>query len=341
MRIEDRLAAWQEAGLIDEAAARRIAAYEARRSPAAENGDRITLGEVLAYVGSVVLLIGIGFLYGTEYATLGSGGRLALIGLVVLGSLAAGAVVQRAGATQAAGRARAAGWAVGALGVAAWFGQAFVDWHVLTRPSPYAGAPPDTSGAIMLATAVGLVVSAALLWRSGAWLVAFASAALGYSVGGAFASYAQIGSSPWAGELTWLVPGSALVVLSETLTRHEERRQAREVLRFAAVVPPALAALVFSGADSTLELFAGFLSVAALGAAILRGSAGYALAGGVGLFALVNEVGFRHFARSVGFPVVLIASGITLLAVAAGLFRLLPLLTRRRYPNATRGSGPS
>ena len=329
MRIEDQLTAWQEAGLIDEATAHRIAAHEAGRSRAAENEDRIALGEIVAYVGSVVLLVGIGFLYGTEYVPLGSVGRLGLLGLVVVGCLTAGEVVQRAGATRAARRARAAGWAVGALGVAAWFGQAFVDWHVLTRPGPYASAPFDTSGAIMLATAIGLVASVALLSLSGAWLVALASAALAYSFGTAFASFAQVGGNAWAGELTWLVPGVALAALPETLLRDEEQRQAREVLRFVAVVPPVAAALVVSGADGTLELFAGLLSVAALGLAILRGSAGYALAGGVGLFVVVNEVGFRHFEQSLGFPVVLIASGITLLAVAAGLFRLLPRLTGR------------
>lgn len=54
-----------------------------------------------------MLPVGIEFLYGTEYAFLGSGIRLALIGLVVLGSLTAGEVVERAGATRAAGRAAA------------------------------------------------------------------------------------------------------------------------------------------------------------------------------------------------------------------------------------------
>jgi hypothetical protein len=332
MTLEDRLAAWRAAGLIDEGTAARIAAFEAGQARAAAGGTRIAIGEVIAYVGSVVLLVGLGFLYGTEYAALGSAGRLTLIGLVVVGSLAAGDLVRRAGATDPARRARAAGWAVAALGVAAWFAQAFVDGHVLTRPSAYVGGSPDTTGALMAAAAIGFVVAAALLWRAGAGLLAFAAAFLAYTTVTAFDFYLRTVPNPWAGELTWLTSGAALVLISETIARGSERRWAREVLRFAAMLPPIVAALVFSSLDTTLELFAGLLSVACLGAAILRGSAGYALAGGIGLFVVVNEVGFRHFANAVGFPVVLIASGVTLLAVAAGLFRFLPLLTGRRPP---------
>jgi len=330
MMIEDRLAAWQAAGVIDEATAGRIAAFEAAQRATGRGGGRISLGEIVAYAGSVVLLVGVGFLYGTEYAALGSGGRLALIGLVVLGCLAAGALVRRAGATGAAARARAAGWAVAALGVAAWAAQAFVDAHVLARPSSYAGGPPDTSGALTLAAAIGFLVATALLWRAGAGLIAFAAAVLGYATAGAYLVYASPVASPWVSELIWLVPAAALVLLSETLARGEDRRWAREVLRFSAALPPVVAALVLSSQDGGLELVAGLLAVAAFGAAVVRGAAGYALAGGIGLFAVVDEVGFRHFAQSVGFPVVLIASGVTLLAVAAGLFRFLPLLAGRR-----------
>jgi hypothetical protein len=119
-------------------------------------------------------------------------------------------------------------------------------------------------------------------------------------------------------------------VVSEVLTLGSERRWAREVLRFALVIVPTFTALGYSSAldAGSLEYFAGFVALAAFGMALLRGSAGYAIAGGIGLFVVVNEVGFRHFAQSVGFPVVLIVSGITLFGVAGGLFGLLPRLRR-------------
>ena len=330
MALKDRLAAWQAAGLIDEGTARRIEAFDARQAPVAAAGGGIGAGEVVAYAGSVVLLVGIGFLYGTQYAALGIGGRLALIGLVALAGLAAGELVRLAGSTGAAGRARGAGWAVAALAVAAWFAQAFVDAHVLTRTYPYAGAPPDPSGPVMLATAIGFLVATLLLWRAGAGLLALATVLLGYLTVDAFHAYLRTPLSPWVGETTYLVLAALLVLVSEVLARGPERRWAREVLHFGAVLPPAVAALAFSSSDSTLELLAGVLGALALGAAVLRGSAGYAIGGGIALFVVVNEVGFRHFAQSVGFPVVLIASGVTLLALAAGLFRLRPVLARQR-----------
>lgn len=329
MTLAERLAAWQAAGLIDAATAGRIAAFEAERASGPDDtGSRINVGEVVAYAGSVVLLVGIAFLYGTEYQGLGSVGRLALIAVVVLGSLAAGELVRRAGATDAARRARAAGWAVAALGVAAWFTQAFVDWHVLTRAATsYSGSGVDPNGPFLLGCVIGLAVSAVLLWRSGAWIVALSSGIMACSAAGAFVTYRQM-QSPWDVELAWLAPAAVLVLLSETLVRGDDRRGARELLRFGVVVPPVVAALVLSQMDGSLEWFAGALSVAAFGAAILRGGAGYAVGGGLALFFVVDEVGFRHFASSLGFPVVLIASGVTLLVVAAGLFRFLPLLRR-------------
>src|SRR5260370_30739621 len=107
-RLRNRLAAWQTAGVIDAATAARIEAFEAGR-PATDRPAAISVSEVIAYIGTVVLLVGVGFLYGTQYAALGSGGRLVIIGLVVAAGLAAGELVQRVGATRAARRARPPG----------------------------------------------------------------------------------------------------------------------------------------------------------------------------------------------------------------------------------------
>jgi hypothetical protein len=182
----------------------------------------------------------------------------------------------------------------------------------------------------MLATAIGFLVATLLLWRAGAGLVALATVLLGYLTVEAFDAYLPSPLNPWAGETTYLALAAVLVLVSEVLARGTERRWAREVLHFGAALLPAVAALAFSSTDSTLELLAGVIGALALGAAVLRGSAGYAIGGGIALFVVVNEVGFRHFAQSVGFPVVLIASGVTLLALAAGLFRLRPVLARQR-----------
>src|SRR6266851_789205 len=212
--------------------------------------------------------------------------------------------------------------------------EAFVDANVLTQASRYGyQAEPDTSGSIMLGAAFGFVIAAVLLWRAGAALLAVVTAALAYIAAGWFDSYANYTQTlPSVGVLvTWLVPAVILAVLSETITSGHERRWAREVLRFAVVVPPTIVALFLSvNADgAAFECFAAVFALAAFGLALARSSAGYAISGGVALFIVVNEVGFRHFAQSLGFPVVLIVSGITLFAVAGGLVRLLPRLRRR------------
>ncbi|HXB04198.1 MAG TPA: DUF2157 domain-containing protein [Candidatus Angelobacter sp.] len=329
--LSDRLAAWEAAGLIDAATAARIGAFEAHRS-STERPPGISISEVIAYIGAVVLLVGVGFLYGTQYQTLGSVGRLGLIGLVVLAGEAAGLLVRQVGNGGAARRARAAGWTVVAIAAAFWFSEVFVDASILTQAPAYdyPGASPDTSGSNMLGAAIGFVISAFLLWRAGSALISVAAIALAYTTAGQFIVYTHTMSTANL-EVSVAVPAVILVILSETITRGHERRWAREILRFAVVLPPTISALAlsFNADGSYLEYLAFVLALVAFGLARARGSAGYAIAGGVSLFIVVNEVGFRHFAQSLGFPVVLIASGITLFAVAGGLVRLLPRLRRR------------
>jgi hypothetical protein len=329
--LRNRLAAWQAAGIIDAATATRIDDFEKSR-PITEREPGISVSEVISYIGTVVLLVGVGFLYGTEYQALGSPGRLVVIGLVVAAGLAAGELVSRVGNAGAARRARAAGWTVAAIAAAIWFSQALIDANFLTQtPSNnYPGAPPDTTGAIMLGAAIGFVIAAFLLWRAGSGLIAVPAAWLVYTAAGEFIAYMRNLSSA-SSEVSVAVAGVILAILSETITLGHERRWAREILRFAVVLPPTISALALSfnpdGAD--LEYLAIVFALVAFGLALARASAGYAIAGGIALFIVVNEVGFRHFAQSLGFPVVLIVSGITLFAVAGGLVRLLPRLRRR------------
>lgn len=332
MEVKDRLAAWQAAGIIDAATAARIDAFESARPPAEQVPGRITVSEVIAYIGAVVLLVGMGFLYGTQYASLGTTGRLILIALIALAGFAAGELVKRTGAEAAARRARAAGWSIGALATTAWFAQAFTDSNILTRTPQYEypGAAADASGAVLLALAIGSVLTGLLLWRAPAGLIAFVFGGLSYATGAAVLAYLRVDRPGWGGELAFLLPGAILAVVAEMLTRGPHRRWGREVLRFGAVLVPVIFALIFSTQpdDRILEAFAGALAVAGFGLALVRGSAGYAIAAGVGLFIVINEVGFRHFRDTLGFPVVLIVSGIALFVIAGALVGVLRRLGR-------------
>jgi hypothetical protein len=327
--LKDHLTAWRAAGIVDAATAARIETFEMSHAVVAPPGDGINPSEVVAYIGSVILLVGLGFLYGTEYRQLGSAGRLVMIGLVIVAGLASGDLVGRLGASAAARRARSAGWAVASLAVAAWFAQAFLDANVLTHRGLLDGYR-DPGGPIMLAAGIGTLVAASLLWRAGAGLIAFVMAVLAYVASAALRGYFTPALGAWPSEAIWLASAVALGLASEVLTVGPERLWAREVVRFAAVLPPIVAALVFSSSDTTLEFLAGFLVAVAFGCAVIRSSAGYAISAGVALFLLVSEVGARHFAQSLGFPIVLVASGITLILVAAGMFQILPRLAGQR-----------
>src|SRR5205823_12339930 len=132
--FKEHLTAWQEAGIVDADTAARIESFEAARPQPAAPSGRITVSEVIAYIGTVVLLVGVSFLYGTEYANLGTAGRLVLIGIVAVAGFVAAELLRRMGVTGPVRRARAAGWSVGAVAVTVWLAQAFVDAHILTRP---------------------------------------------------------------------------------------------------------------------------------------------------------------------------------------------------------------
>jgi uncharacterized membrane protein len=71
--LRDQLGAWQAAGIVDAETAARIEAFETSRSAAESSREGISAGEAIAYIGSVVLLVGVGFLYGSQYKAPGFG----------------------------------------------------------------------------------------------------------------------------------------------------------------------------------------------------------------------------------------------------------------------------
>src|SRR5437588_4347309 len=106
MKIEQQLADWLAAGVIDPGTADRIRAHEEGHRP--ERG--IGVAEVLAYIGAVVILVGIGFFVGVEYAFLGAPGRIAIVVLVGAAALAAGLLMERRTTDGPSRRARAAAY---------------------------------------------------------------------------------------------------------------------------------------------------------------------------------------------------------------------------------------
>lgn len=336
MGLADDLERWAGAALISPEQVAAIAAFEAGRSPtsaatAAPVGRAITATEVVAYAGTVVILVGLAFLVGVQHDRLGTAGRLLVFALVVASSLGVGLILDWRSVRPAARRARSAAFALASLAIFGLFAEAFVDAHLLTRDGGSPNGGPQESGNLFLAAALGSVAGGVLLFRTWSGLVAVAAAICVYSAAGTAVSFFAL-QPGWGPEGLFLAAGAVLAICSE-IGRARKWTWSVEILVFIAVLPPVIAALTMSNypaAGGGLESLAAGIAILAFVASIPRGSGGYALAGGVSLFLTTLEVGFRHFAQSLGFPVVLIASGLVMLALAVALVRLLPRLARRR-----------
>jgi hypothetical protein len=316
MKFEHQLDRWLAAGIIDSATADRLRGFEG--GPAGDRG--VSVAEVLAYIGAVVILTGVGFLVGVEYTWLGAAGRIAVVGLVGFAAGITGLLMERRASDGPGRRARSA----------AYFAVVPVVFYLVIEAlhdSNLFHSYQDGSAAFFIAGAISAAVALGLLLRTRATILALALAISCGDAAAGWVSYQQLQGA--AAELTWLAGGVLLAGVAEWL-RRKQSGTAAEVLRFAALLPLVVAALVLSFiSDGWLEPVAVMLSLAGFGLALVRASAGYAIAGGLGLFIAVNEVGFRHFASQVGFPVVLIVSGLALLGIAGALLRLLPQLRRR------------
>ena len=334
MGLPEDLRRWTAAGILTAELADRIAHFEADRpAPAAEPsraGRSITATEVVAYSGTIVILVGWAFLFGVQHDQLGNAGRILLLGLVLSAGLGTGFLLEPRSAQPAARRARSAAFALSVLAVFATCSEIFIDMHLLSRASQSTYSGPDESGNLLLAAAIGWAVAIPLMLRTWSGLVALTLAICAYSSAGAAIAYARLPAG-WEPEVAFIIAGAVLAISAE-MGRERKGAWAVEVLSLTAVIPPVVAALILSSEPGgrSLESFAAGLAMTSFAASIVRSSGGYAVAGGVGLFITTLEVGFRHFAQSLGFPIVLIASGIVLLAVAAALVRLLPRLARNR-----------
>ena len=202
----------------------REASDEAAAVVAEPRGLQVTATEVVAYLGSIVVLVGIGFLYGTQYQQLGSFGRDLILGLVALAALGCGFFMERRSDRPAARRARSAGFFVGISAVFFLATQVLVDGRVLTKLHDYGGGytSDDTSGDIMAGAAAAFLLAAGLLWRTRAALVALAFAALAYTAMGAF----EAGGTPpttFAGQGGYLLVGAVLLGSAEVLVGRSTR----------------------------------------------------------------------------------------------------------------------
>jgi len=266
--LPERVERWRKAGLIDAAQAGRILEFEGR-APAERGG--ISVVEVIAYIGSLVVLAGLGFLYGSQFQLLGPSGRLTLVILVTVATLAIGLRIAAGQARPPLRRARAVALAVSVIAV---------DWLVIQlqyeqNPQVFSRDCCDAALQLFFNSSLAATLAAAIfLTWTGTGLLAFVFAVYADSSTGLFLSF-QHGSPGWPAEVPWLVD-VAVVLLAAERARSRRRRWAAEVLAYAASATLALSLISIGNASGRLEmeLLGGVAGLAALAAAIWRSSPG-------------------------------------------------------------------
>ncbi len=334
--LDKALARWRQAGLIDEPSEAAIRDFEGRQlgpTPAmAPRGRVFSSSEIVAYIGSIMGVVGIGFLIGSQGRVLGATGRTAIFAVVAMIAMIMGFGAARISSKAPALRARSSALALGSIASGLLIVELIHDHlpHFTSGPLSAPIAPIEiTMGALSVAL---LALAFLLVTRSGllAGLVVLATCL----AAGASLDWIRP-QQDWQVELVWLVAGAVLLSLAELFGRRTGP-SGRELLRFVGLLAPTWSALAISsgliGASQGVHGFEALaigLGLAGFAASVPRSSAGYAIAGGLALFSSVVDIGARYFGSSLGFGLVLIICGVVLLAIGLALSRFVPWLLKR------------
>ncbi len=307
MDAGEHLRRWREAGLIDEAAAGRIAAFERehageRAAAAGDAGERPGALEALLYLGLATTAAGIIVLVAMQWSELRPWSRMAVAGVpCVLALLAGGAMlrsdegsIRRAGTVAwfVATALAAATFAIGAEEYGPGFGD---------DPEPY----------VLLLVGAGSVAVAATLWVfSPAHPQVLAMGGSLFFLGIAIGNWPDDFSTGLWGFAVMLF-GAAGVALAEAGWL-APRPSARLVFAGLAVIGPFIFGVASDMALVQLVIIAVGAALAAL--SVARAAFVYMVLGVGAIFVGLVTFFFRHFAPELGAPVALILSGGVLVA---------------------------
>ncbi|HET7487800.1 MAG TPA: DUF2157 domain-containing protein [Acidimicrobiales bacterium] len=200
--LDERLAGWVAAGLVDGEQAERIRAWEAARPvarPRPARGSRVpAVGEALGYLGGMLAVLGLVLVVARSWSDASTAARLVLSASAALGLFAAGALVHEA-ADAALARLRWFLWLGSTAAAAVLAGVVAVD---------LVGA--DSPATVTLACALAAAGESLALWRLRDRPVQQATALGGIAVAAGAAAAALFGTPGAAGPALWAV-GAAWV----------------------------------------------------------------------------------------------------------------------------------
>jgi hypothetical protein len=300
--LDDNLERWRAGGLISREQVDAITEFEAAARP-----DRSSLiAEVLGYLGGALAIVALWVFMAEYWNDLESWAQLALIGVLTLAFLAAGAWA-RTSSSEAVRRLASFLWFLSVAGVAGWFA-------VLST-----GSLDASSKAVALWITVPAFVVALVLWlpfRKLLQVVALVGAA--HAV--VLSALAQVEPVPfdWFGMIIWGI-GTACVLLAwgDVL---EPTGTSYGLGIVAILLGPSMAG---TGLDQAWPLWLGLLTAAALLVASISLREMVLLVGGAGaVFVFLPQLIFTYFRDTLGVPVALFLSGVLLIAVALLVARL-------------------
>ena len=300
MPLTEDLTRWESAGLIDEATAEAITAFESARVDDRRVGRGL---EAVAYLGAVLILVAAGVLVFELWDQMEPWGHLTLSTLVAVALFVAGVFLGRS-EEPALIRARTFAWllAVAAVALTAQVGI-----------SEFTGA--EEQDVFLWVSVVSLIAAVGLWWplRTALQLIAVGVT----SAASTLAVLAQFDPEPdWAFGVVFAVPGAAWIALT-----------------WAGILEPRRTGYAIGGVGTLLIAFPEFgelpwpLLGLGVGLALLaisvRLKENVLLGLGVaGLFVYIPMSTFELFGESLGVPVALLITGLALLGVVIVTVRL-------------------
>ena len=324
--VEDALARWQDAGLIEPERAARIRDFERARTPAMARpaaDERPGALEVMLYLGFVVLGVGVFALIAQQWDELESWARLAATAVPVALLLFAGLLLRLSGEPPLE-RGGQAAWFVAVPLFAGAFAVGINEF------GPESSRSGDERNLVLLVGAATLGLALVL------WVFSAAHAQV-VTIAGSTAFFAQA-LGDWPDDFSaglagfvMFVAGAAGLALAE-LGWFAPKPTARFCSAVLAVAGPYQAGFV----DSELEFyellsFAAAAAVVALG--VWRASFALVLVGVVAIFVALVTFIFEHFEDELGAPLALMLSG-GLLVAAVLILALFRNESRKRKATA-------
>lgn len=300
--LEQHLERWRTADLISQEQVEAITGFEESSQPRRSS----LIAEVIGYLGGALAIVAVWVFLAEYWNDLRSWAQLALIGVLTIAFLAAGAWT-RLSDNEAMRRLSGFLWFLAVAGVAGWF--AVLSTGTLDV-SDKAIALWITIPAFAVALALWLLLPRALQVIA---LVAASHAVVLSALG-------QLDPAPfdWFGLVVWGIGvGSALLAWGSVL---EPKSVSYGLGIVAILLGPTISA---AGLDHPWPLWLGLVTAGVLLAASVQLREIVLLVGGAGaVFVFLPQLIFNYFRDSLGVPVALFLSGVLLMAVALLVARL-------------------